>query len=1125
MIILTLERREGMMISGGKKSTPRRWRVTRRLTRIVGGSRPRRRDRSGVDEPQAWRPGRLIWTLTLLTGFAVLVFLVWLGWSVFAIVHGGPSAFPYDPDHRCMSLGFTCGAVSNVLTTVLLLAVASFFVLWRLFRLMRWYRIRARTGSRELVPTAGAILDEVVGRDELCKVVMADMHERRTRPHVLVGGVGTGKTAVLVRLTELLADKRAVPVPVRLRDATKVLDFESLAQERFLSEVNQRLISSAEGETIWRRLRKEGRIVVLADGLEEALVGTTAEQERDNTIRAAVRKAYQQRLPVVIASRPHDPLRATEAAILTLEPLSYEAALAYIGGDGTSEDERRLAWIVETADVVEAPLYLQITRELQDKGLLDPSSGSQQQVVNTRGADRSQLRLALLETWQRALISGHLSEDVPLNQAERLAAVEYMSALACVGLRSDKLEVEFSDLQPEVRISKAVQGRLAKIDDNARYTTGVRNIDVRLAAAWAAQLDLVELRGNSVRFQHSLIQAYLGSRLLDVALQDPAYCEQALQLPGPGREFLIAMVLRSRATDGTGTWQPDPASQRTAVSGPHASSSAARPRRSASKNTPGSKDLQQRYVDPLRQAAAKRDDNKVLDIYAAALEIDSGTPEPAHRAIASKINARWARIHAQDPRTLEEGKLGLVRRFGEAARRIDDRRKQGEARLDLPAYRQLYYIGCTERSYPVRLAAAQELGAGGDTAYRELRVVLAAPCPVCEKERAERLPRANGRPPGSTAMNSSAKIISAWIAPMLAGSVGATGNGQSSDLAKQAQADLDQWLRHIGRYGRRSGEEDLDITLEIAVAQGFKYAANRRPAHADSRHQTRMQLAERALEMLKGTEYWFSQLTLIQALCLLSLSDQPKQHADQHGAKPEAIVQHWLDVAGRESTNRNQPADVPAEPHPFVREAAQLAVLALKTGKPQRYLWIDESGVVGQVGSRKVSGGMTYRKHRLWIPPSAGWTALNGRAQQLVADVLLLLNLADRGDQPEDSERRLKRANRYDLPPCLTRYRPSLDPGLTVGTATSAAPGTSCVDGCAFELCPYPPKGAQPRVEMSEAFCRRQQTLLTRRSLSRRRAPWQEMRRGQLIQFWAEMADRARGPRPRSAATGRDRKG
>jgi hypothetical protein len=86
-------------------------------------------------------------------------------------------------------------------------------------RLRRGYAARAREESRELVPTAGAIIDEVVGRDELCKVLMADLRDRRTRPHVLVGGVGTGKTAVLVRLTEFLADEGAVPVPVRLRDS------------------------------------------------------------------------------------------------------------------------------------------------------------------------------------------------------------------------------------------------------------------------------------------------------------------------------------------------------------------------------------------------------------------------------------------------------------------------------------------------------------------------------------------------------------------------------------------------------------------------------------------------------------------------------------------------------------------------------------------------------------------------------------------------------------------------------------------------------------------------------------------------------------------------------------------
>jgi hypothetical protein len=1098
-----------------------------RLTGLFGRPRPRRRDRSGVDEPEMWRPGPLILSGTLLTGVAVVFFVLWLAWTIYVIVRGGPSGFRYDPDRRCAQLGFSCGALSNFATSVFLIALASSFVLWRFFRLLRRYRVRARTESRELVPTAGSILDEVVGRDELCKVVMADMHERGARPHVLVGGVGTGKTAVLVRLTEFLADQRAVPVPVRLRDATDALDFETMARERFLSEVNQRLlISSSEGETVWRRLRKDGRIVVLADGLEEALVGTPAEKERDNIIRAAIRRAHLQHLPLVIASRPHDPLRATDAAILALEPLSYEAALAYIGSVGSTEDERRLAWIVETADVVEAPLYLQITRELQVKGLLDPSSGGHPGVVDTRGVDRSRLRLALLETWQRALISGYLREDVPLNQAERRAAVEHISALACAGLEHDRLEVEFDDLRQAATITAEVQARLASIDADTGHTSGVRNIDVRLAAAWAAQLDLVEVRGDSVRFPHSLIQAYLGSRLLDAAVQDPAYLAKALGHPGPSRELLIAMVLRSRATEGAGggTRPPDVARQQAETSA----------RRSRRERTPPAQDDTQTFVGALRQAAGGRDDNKVLDIYAAAIEIDCGAAEPAHQAIAEEIKGRWSRIHSQDPRTLEESKLALVRRFGEAARKLDDRGRRGTEGLDGPAYRQLYDIGCNERSYPIQLAAAQEIGSGGDSAYRALRAVLAAPCPVCAAERAATPTEAAQQSPAGPTLspdNWRASRMSAWLAPMLVGSVGGRSAGEASwagsqdgGLAEQAQADLDRWLRHIGQYGRRPGEEDLPISLELAVAQGFKYAANRRPAHPDARQEVRLRLAEQALEMLKGTEYWFSQLTLIQTLCLLSLSDDSKHPGDKHGARPEAIVQHWLDVAGRESTDRNREVRVPADPHPFVLEAAQLTVLALKTGLPQRYLWIDEAGVVGQVGSRRTSGGLTYRTHRLWIPPSAGWTALNSRAQQLVGDVLLLLNLADRGDQPSESERRLKRSNRFDLPPCMTRYRPSLEPGLTVGTATSSAPGTTCVDGCAFELCPYPPKGTQPRVEMSEAFCRRQQTLLTRRSLNRRRAPWQEMRRAQLVDFWAEMADRARGSRPRQAWTERGRR-
>ena len=434
----------------------------------------------------------------------------------------------------------------------------------------------------------------------------------------------------------------------------------------------------------------------------------------------------------MIASRPHDPLRATDAAILNLEPLSYEAALAYIGSDGTSEDERRLAWIVETAEVVEAPLYLQITRELHVKGLLEPTSAGQQGVVDTRGVDRSKLRLSLLETWERALISGHLREEIPLNRAERQAALEQMSALACAGLRSDRLEVEFeTDLGTHLHAE--VQRRLARIDEQTGQTPGVRNIDVRLAAAWAAQLNLVEVRGHSVRFPHSLMQAYLGSRLLDAALQDPDYLRDALQYPRPGREFLIALVLRSRAADRRIVH-----SDRGRAGLRRASGAARQDSRGAAAPAHRIRVPSQSFLAPLRAAAASRDDNKVLDMYAAALEIDCVAAEPEHEDIAAEIRERWSRIHAQDPRTLEEGKLALVHRFGEAARMIDERRRRGEPLRASPAYPQLFAIGCADRSYPVQLAAAQEIGAGGEAAYEELRHVLAAPCQACSDERAER---------------------------------------------------------------------------------------------------------------------------------------------------------------------------------------------------------------------------------------------------------------------------------------------------------------------------------------------------------------------------------------------------
>src|SRR5215831_20971260 len=112
-------------------------------------TRPRPGDRSGVDEPRRWRARPLIWILTTFTILAALAFLFWLAWSIYVLIHGVPSSFRFDLDKRCQDLSFSCGALSNFATSGLLIAIASAFVLWRLYLLLGRYQARARNESRE----------------------------------------------------------------------------------------------------------------------------------------------------------------------------------------------------------------------------------------------------------------------------------------------------------------------------------------------------------------------------------------------------------------------------------------------------------------------------------------------------------------------------------------------------------------------------------------------------------------------------------------------------------------------------------------------------------------------------------------------------------------------------------------------------------------------------------------------------------------------------------------------------------------------------------------------------------------------------------------------------------------
>ena len=286
------------------------------------------------------------------------------------------------------------------------------------------------------------------------------------RPHVLLGGVGVGKTAVLFELTRRLAANGAVPVPISLRDAQQGIDFEALARDRFVAEVATASVSDAEAERVWRELRKDDQIVVLADGLEEALDdadgrangnAATNNASRDNIIHLAMRDARRDRLPLVVASRPHDALVGLDAAVIELEDLGEEAAIEYIERGASGHDSHRLDWVIETAEVTETPLFLEIARKLHEEGLLahagprrrrrasDSSDATRTldetvRRLDTRGVDRASLRVRLLETWTQGLINGHFEPQLPLTKDLRLLTVEALAGLACMGLQRDKLE-------------------------------------------------------------------------------------------------------------------------------------------------------------------------------------------------------------------------------------------------------------------------------------------------------------------------------------------------------------------------------------------------------------------------------------------------------------------------------------------------------------------------------------------------------------------------------------------------------------------------------------------------------------------------------------------------------------
>ncbi len=133
---------------------------------------------------------------------------------------------------------------------------------------------------------------------------------------------------------------------------------------------------------------------------------------------------------------------------------------------------------------------------------------------------------------------------------------------------------------------------------------------------------------------------------------------------------------------------------------------------------------------------------------------------------------------------------------------------------------------------------------------------------------------------------------------------------------------------------------------------------------------------------------------------------------------------------------------------------------------------------------------------------------LKPRAQRLLADVMLLLNLADRGTDDAERTRRLGRSSRSDLPPCLTIDRTAMRVNLTRRQSRDVQPGATCIDDCPFRLCPLPPRGAELSYQMDEAFCANQADLVGQWQRPSYWAWWQKVDGEELRIFWRDMSER-----------------
>ncbi len=271
----------------------------------------------------------------------------------------------------------------------------------------------------------------------------------------------------------------------------------------------------------------------------------------------------------------------------------------------------------------------------------------------------------------------------------------------------------------------------------------------------------------------------------------------------------------------------------------------------------------------------------------------------------------------------------------------------------------------------------------------------------------------------------------------------------SASVTEDEGTDVDAALERLVALAERH----LPLGTDASLAQGFKLAAALNPQAA---------ILSAAPRLIDHFDFWYARVILLQAI----------------GAACAGGSEGQTGALALMSGKRDENGE-----HPFVREAASLCLKAIRSPAGWRqYVWEDESSVIARSGA-----GLTQE------------------TTALLADLVVLLNLTEQGNEEKRIERKERTYGERVLPYCLSASKDRRE--LFEG----------CHESCTFGLCPYPSTGEQAlaRAEFSQAFCRRQIDSLTGLSRiqalrpSRRAWWWSDSTRASLAGFWIEMERRA----------------